>query len=215
MHMIVLASTSPRRRELLTQVGLTFTVASPDILEEPLPHEAAADYVSRMAEEKARAVFDRIAQTRPSDPSDPLIVIGADTCVLSEGEILGKPSNRAEAQTMLEHLSGRTHQVLTGVATVTGAGAAVAVEVSQVVFDLIKPEELRHYLDSGEPLDKAGLTASRATQPAGSHASKAATSTSSACPSPAPWPCWTWPTSSWPHPPPTRPSPRSWLRSSG
>jgi septum formation protein len=156
MHMIVLASTSPRRRELLTQVGLTFTVASPDILEEPLPHEAAADYVSRMAEEKARAVFDRIAQTRPSDPSDPLIVIGADTCVLSEGEILGKPSNRAEAQTMLEHLSGRTHQVLTGIATVTSAGAAVAVEVSQVVFDLIKPEELRHYLDSGEPLDKAG-----------------------------------------------------------
>ncbi len=154
--MIVLASNSPRRRELLTQAGITFTVESPDILEEPLPHESAADYVSRMAEEKARAVFDRIAATRPSNPGDPLIVLGADTCVLSEGTILGKPANRDDAQRMLESLSGRTHQVLTGVATVTGAGAAVAVEISQVVFDLIKPAELRLYLDSGEPLDKAG-----------------------------------------------------------
>jgi septum formation protein len=152
--MLVLASASPRRKELLTQAGFTFTVEASEILEDVLPKEVAADYVSRMAEEKARAVFDR--HQEPEDEGDPLIVLGADTCVLSEGEILGKPRNRDEARRMLEGLSGRTHQVLTGVAAVTRAGATVATEISQVTFDLIDPSELETYLDSGEPLDKAG-----------------------------------------------------------
>ena len=153
--MLVLASASPRRHELLSQAGLTFTVHEPHIREDPLAGESTADYVSRMAEEKARAVFERLSQQTIA-PADPLLVLGADTCVLSEGKILGKPANRAEARHMLESLSGRTHQVLTGIATVSRAGAIVAVEISQVVFNRIEPDELQHYLDSGEPLDKAG-----------------------------------------------------------
>ena len=155
--MLVLASASPRRKELLTQAGLTFTVEASAVGEEPLPKEIAADYVSRLAEEKARAVFDRLsAQDGGPDGNAPLIVLGADTCVLSEGEILGKPRTRDEARRMLQALSGRTHQVLTGVAVVTRAGATVAAEISQVTFDRIDPEELETYLDTGEPLDKAG-----------------------------------------------------------
>ncbi|RXH58568.1 Maf family protein [Granulicella sibirica] len=152
--MLVLASASPRRKELLTQAGLTFTVEASEVLEDLLPKETAADYVSRLAEEKARAVFER--RKSAEDDGDPLIVLGADTCVLSEGEILGKPRNREEARRMLQGISGRTHQVLTGIAAVTRAGATVATEISQVTVDLIDPDELETYLDTGEPLDKAG-----------------------------------------------------------
>ena len=152
--MLVLASASPRRKELLIQAGVTFTVEASEVLEDILPKETAADYVSRLAEEKARAVFER--RKAGEDGGDPLIVLGADTCVLSEGEILGKPRNRDEARRMLQGISGRTHQVLTGVAAVTRAGATVTAEISQVTFDLIDPQELETYLDTGEPLDKAG-----------------------------------------------------------
>ena len=152
--MLVLASGSPRRKALLTQVGLTFSVEVSDIPEELLPGEPAADYVARLAEEKARAVYARL---QPRDREDaPLTVIGADTCVLAEGEILGKPGTRAEARRMLELMEARTHQVLTGVAVVTRAGATVGVEISQVTFDLIAPAEMEAYLDSGEAMDKAG-----------------------------------------------------------
>ena len=152
--MLVLASASPRRKELLTQAGLTFTVEPSEILEDILAKETAADYVSRLAEEKARAVFERLKAAK--DDGDPLVVLGADTCVLSEGEILGKPRSRDEARRMLQGISGRTHQVLTGIAAVTRAGATVTTEISQVTVDLIDPNELETYLDSGEPLDKAG-----------------------------------------------------------
>ena len=151
--MLVLASASPRRQELLTQAGFVFTVEPSRIDEDLLPDEPAADYVSRLAEEKARAVFDRLA---PSHAADPLVVLGADTCVLLEGKILGKPRGRDEARRMLESLSGRTHQVLTGLAAVTRAGATVAIEISQVMVNRIDPEEMERYLESGEPLDKAG-----------------------------------------------------------
>ena len=154
--MLVLASGSPRRKELLSQVGLTFKIEPSDIPEDLLPDEAAAAYVSRLAEEKARAVFERLSASAGDDATDPMIVLGADTCVLSEGRILGKPRNRDEARQMLHGLAGRTHQVLTGVAVVTRAGATVATEISQVTFDLIDPQELETYLDTGEPLDKAG-----------------------------------------------------------
>lgn len=153
--MLVLASGSPRRRELLSQAGLTFTVQEPGIREDILDGEAAADYVCRMAEEKARAVFERVSG-HGAPAREPLLVLGADTCVLSEGKILGKPASRLQARQMLESLSGRTHQVLTGLAVVSRAGATVAVEISQVVFNRIEAEEMQHYLDSGEPLDKAG-----------------------------------------------------------
>jgi septum formation protein len=149
MGMIVLASGSPRRKELLAQAGLEFVVEVSDVPEEMLVGELAADYVSRLAEEKARAVFER-----RGEPG--LMVIGADTCVLSGSEVLGKPLNRADAQRMLEALSGRTHQVLTGVAVVSEAGAQVAVEITQVTFDVIPPGEMEEYLDSGHAMDKAG-----------------------------------------------------------
>ena len=151
--MLVLASASPRRQELLTQAGFVYTVEPAHLDEALLPDESAADYVSRLAEEKARIVFDRLARAHPDGA---LVVLGADTCVLLEGKILGKPRGRGEARQMLESLSGRTHQVLTGVAAVTRAGATVAVEISQVMVNRMDPEELEQYLESGEPLDKAG-----------------------------------------------------------
>ena len=152
--MLVLASASPRRRELLGQVGLVFTVDPADIAEDRLADEPAEDYVRRIAEEKARAVFARRSGSIPSD--DPLIVLGADTCVLLDGKILGKPAGTDEARAMLERLSGQTHQVLTGVAACTRVGATVEVEITRVTFDLIEPSEIERYLATGESLDKAG-----------------------------------------------------------
>ena len=149
--MLILASASPRRRDLLLQAGLSFEVEPADIPEDRLEGELAANYVSRIAEEKATAIFEK-----HRGDSGTVVVLGADTCVLLDGRILGKPGTRTEARGMLESLSGRTHQVLTGVAVVSEAGARVAVEVSQVTFDLIAPDEMEHYLESGEPFDKAG-----------------------------------------------------------
>jgi septum formation protein len=150
--MLILASASPRRRELLAQADFNFTVESANISEEIQPGEAAAKYVQRLAVEKAQAVL----ALHPADSGEPLVVLGADTCVLCGGEILGKPKNRDDARRMLELLSGRTHQVLTGVAAATHAATVSDVEITQVYFDLISEEEMTHYLDSGEPLDKAG-----------------------------------------------------------
>lgn len=152
--MLILASASPRRRELLTQAGLTFAVESADINEDMQPGEAPAKYVQRLAVEKAQAVWKRHKATE--DGADPITVIGADTTVICAGEVLGKPVDQADARRMLELLSGRTHQVLTGVAAITRRATVSDVEITQVYFDLIGEEELVRYLASGEPLDKAG-----------------------------------------------------------
>jgi len=152
--MLILASSSPRRRELLTQAGLTFTVESADVDETVQPGEAAAQYVQRLAIEKAQAVWNR--HKDKDDSADPITVLGADTTVLLDGEMLGKPADIADARLMLELLSGRTHQVLTGVAAITRKATASEVEITQVYFDLIGERELVKYLASGEPLDKAG-----------------------------------------------------------
>jgi septum formation protein len=151
--MLILASSSPRRRELLGQAGLDFTVESADINEEPQPDEAPAKYVQRLAVEKAQAVWER---HRSRDQGVDPIVLGADTTVVLDGEMLGKPVTSAEARRMLERLSGRTHQVMTGIAAITHAAIVSDVEITQVFFDLIDEEELTHYIASGEPLDKAG-----------------------------------------------------------
>jgi septum formation protein len=153
--MLILASGSPRRRELLTQAGLTFTVESADINEDIQPDEIPAKYVQRLAVEKAQAVLARHGLDE-DDALDPIIVLGADTCVLCNQEILGKPVDQTDARRMLTLLSGRTHQVLTGVAGVSRTAIVSDVEVTQVYFDLITEEEMVHYLASGEPLDKAG-----------------------------------------------------------
>jgi septum formation protein len=158
--MLILASASPRRHELLTQAGLTFTVASADIDEELLPGEVAAAYVQRLAEEKAQSVWERYRSTDTAEePGDALIVLGADTCVVSEGNILGKPVDAADARRMLELLSGRTHAVLTGIALVTRSKIIRALEITQVTFNVLKDAEIAKYIATGEPLDKAGAYA--------------------------------------------------------
>jgi septum formation protein len=154
---LILASGSPRRHELLSQTGLTFTVAAADINEDLLPNEAAAAYVQRLAEEKAQAIWN---VHRSSDaPENPLIVLGADTCVVCDGHILGKPTDTADARRMLELLRGRTHAVLTGLAAVTAGKTVRDVEITQVTFNQINDAEIAHYIASGEPLDKAGAYA--------------------------------------------------------
>jgi septum formation protein len=152
--MLILASSSPRRRELLTVAGLDFTVEAADIDERLQPDEAPAKYVQRLAVEKAQVIYDRNAARDSED--DPLIVLGADTTVVLEGEIMGKPTDQTDARRMLKALSGRYHQVLTGIAVVGRAGVVSEVEITQVFFDVIDEAELIRYLASGEPLDKAG-----------------------------------------------------------
>ena len=160
--MLILASASPRRRELLTQAGFQFLVEPSELDETALPHESAAAYVQRLAIEKAQAVFAR--QDRP----EPIMVLAADTAVVVPNlaehatEILGKPRNPADATRMLTLLSGRTHAVMTGIAVVSSSAPGQIfsdVEITQVTMNLIAPEEVAAYVASGEPMDKAGAYA--------------------------------------------------------
>ena len=155
--MLILASASPRRRELLTQAGLAFSVESADLNEDLLPGEAAAAYVQRLAEEKAHAVWTR--HKAVDTASDPLFVLGADTCVVCDGRVLGKPIDATDARRMLKLLAGRTHAVLTGIALVSRVGAVRAVEITQVSFNMVTDAEIAQYVVSGEPMDKAGAYA--------------------------------------------------------
>jgi septum formation protein len=154
--MLILASGSPRRRDLLMQAGLAFSVEVADINEAPQAGESPAKYVQRLAVEKAQAVWLRHKDADDSDFDDALTVLGADTTVVCDGAMLAKPTDQADARRMLEMLSGRTHQVLTGVAAITREATVSEVEITQVFFDLIEEHELAAYLASGEPMDKAG-----------------------------------------------------------
>jgi nucleoside triphosphate pyrophosphatase len=155
--MLILASASPRRRELLTQAGLKFTVAAANLNENLLPDEAAAAYVRRLAEEKAQSVWNAHQSSDTLD--DPLMVLGADTCVVCDGHILGKPADTTDARRMLELLSGRTHAVLTGLAVIGGGKIVRDVEITQVTFNQLNDREIAQYIANGEPLDKAGAYA--------------------------------------------------------
>jgi septum formation protein len=164
--MLILASASPRRRELLAQAGLEFHVEPADIDETPLPDEAAAAYVQRLATEKAQAVCAQ--RRKASSASGPFTVLAADTAVVlpdssdQAGTILGKPVSPDDAARMLALLSGRTHAVMTGVAAVHSdrpSRTVADVEITQVTFNLITPAEIDDYVASGEPLDKAGAYA--------------------------------------------------------
>ncbi|MEO6802639.1 MAG: Maf family protein [Granulicella sp.] len=148
--MFVLASGSPRRRELLTQIGLTFDVETADIDETPQVGEDVRVYVQRLAEHKAAAVF-----ARHGNPAR-LTVLGADTTVVCDGQILGKPVDNADAARMLRLLSGKVHQVMTGVALVTATARVVAVEVTEVTFNVLNEAKIAAYVASGEPMGKAG-----------------------------------------------------------
>ncbi len=155
--MLILASGSPRRRELLQQAGLEFEVVVADVPEVRTEGEDAATFVLRLAEAKAQAVWARcVAEGRQGDGSEPLMVLGADTCVLCQGEVLGKPTDVADARRMLEMLAGRTHQVLTGVCVLTAGESFADVEVTQVQMNLMEEAEVVRYLMSSEPMDKAG-----------------------------------------------------------
>ncbi len=155
--MLILASASPRRHELLTQAGLRFTTEAANLNEDLLPNEAAAAYVQRLAEEKAQAVWNAHRSSDTAD--DPLVVLGADTCVVVEGHILGKPIDSADARRMLEMLSGRTHAVLTGIAAISVKRTVRDLDITQVTFNVITDVEIARYIASGEPLDKAGAYA--------------------------------------------------------
>ena len=159
---LILASASPRRRELLTQAGFTFEVHPAHIPENPLPNEDPIAYVTRLARQKAEAVFNEITKTsardkRVSVPTQ--VVLGADTTVTLDSQILGKPENEADAARMLRLLSGRTHLVITGVAVVTAARTEVAAEVTAVRFLTLSEQDIAAYIATGEPMDKAGAYA--------------------------------------------------------
>jgi septum formation protein len=150
MPPLVLASTSPRRRELLSQLGAAFEVLSVAVDEWPLPGELPADHVCRLALAKARA---GVAQVPGA------CVLGADTVVVVEGDILGKPRDADDAAAMLRRLSGRTHVVLSGVACVHGATHQVRLSESHVSFRSLSADEIAAYCATEEPLDKAGAYA--------------------------------------------------------
>ncbi len=149
---IFLASQSPRRRELLLQIGVTHDVVRVDVSERRLDGETAHDFVARVALDKARAGWQALRgqQRRP--------VLGADTAVVVDGRILGKPRDREAALAMLQLLSGRTHEVLTAVALVAGS-EAVRTSTSSVTFRTLEEAECAAYWETGEPADKAGAYA--------------------------------------------------------
>ena len=159
--MLILASASPRRRELLTQAGFTFQVHPAHIPEDPRPNEDPIAYVVRLAREKAETVFAEVTRAAASDQriSGAPQVLGADTTVTLDNHILGKPEDSADAARMLRMLSGRTHRVITGVALVTAERTEVAAEVTGVTFRTLSDEDIAGYVATGEPMDKAGAYA--------------------------------------------------------
>src|SRR6266853_3927989 len=149
---LILASTSPRRAEILRDAGIVFDICVPHIEEARLPHEAAGKMVARLAEAKARAAAESGGEKNHA------ILIGADTAVELDGEIFGKPRDAADAREMLSYLSGRTHHVLTGIYVLRLPDGATrfAVERTAVTFAPLDPIEIEAYVTSGEPFGKAG-----------------------------------------------------------
>ncbi len=151
MPQIILASQSPRRRELLDQIGVRYTVQAADLDETPLAKEAPLAYVQRIA--AAKSAWVQTQQTLA------LPVLAADTSVICEGKILGKPCNEAEAVNILRQLSGRTHHVYTAVSLRAGTEHWQTVSITAVTFRVISLDEMIRYWHTGEPADKAGAYA--------------------------------------------------------
>lgn len=146
---LILASASPRRAEILQQIGVAFQIAPADIDETPMPQELPIDYVQRMAQEKAQYVIDSVANSST-------VVLGADTSVVLGCKIYGKPKNQEEALVMLADLSGKTHQVLTAIAMGNNQRCVIKLSATDVKFRELDPEECLDYWKTGEPSDKAG-----------------------------------------------------------
>jgi len=151
--MLYLASQSPRRRQLLGQLDLEFRLLDVDVEEVRGPGEAAEDYVRRVAREKAGAGLLAVVAVPHA------VVLGADTEVVLDGEVFGKPRDEADAAAMLHRLSGRRHQVLSSVALVDAAREAQAMSVSEVEFAELTDAEIDRYVATGEPMGKAGAYA--------------------------------------------------------
>jgi len=148
---LILASGSPRRQQLLREAGIEFEACPPDIPEERHAGEQATNYALRLAQEKA----ERVAQQFPRD-----VVLGADTIVVVDEQILGKPIDRPDAERMLHLLSGRSHQVTTAVSVIApGKPAHTSSRTTQVHFRAITANEIQEYIATGEPMDKAGAYA--------------------------------------------------------
>jgi septum formation protein len=150
-ELICLASASPRRLQLLGQIGVCCEQRPVEVDETPRPGEAPADFVRRVALDKATTGWRAGAGGR--------VVIGADTAVVADGNILGKPRDTRDAEAMLRHLSGRSHDVLTAVAAVLEGERDCLLSTSRVTFKTLAAAEIRHYVATGEPADKAGAYA--------------------------------------------------------
>jgi len=148
---LILASTSPRRRELLAHLGLPFEVVASRFDESLLSPVGLppADYVTRLAQGKAAEVAARLAAPEA-------VIIGADTTVVLDGDVLNKPTDPADAARMLRRLSGRTHEVYTGLCIIHGEHVQIAHAVTTVTFDALSDDTIAAYVATGEPLDKAG-----------------------------------------------------------
>lgn len=146
-HRVILASQSPRRRELLTLIGIPHDVRPADLDETMRPGESPTGYAERLARAKAQAV---------AEGDERAIVIGADTIVVLDGEVLGKPADASEAVQTLRRLAGRTHTVHTAVAVAHGGHLESGVESVEVTFRPLTQEQVEAYVATGEPLDKAG-----------------------------------------------------------
>jgi septum formation protein len=144
---VVLASASPRRRELLAAAGIDADVEAPDVDERRRPGEAPRAYIERLA----RAKVEAVARRHPDR-----VVIAADTAVLVDGDLLGKPADAADAVAMLRRLAGRAHEVWTGVAVAAGGRVVYALERTRVWMDALADSDIESYVASGEPFDKAG-----------------------------------------------------------
>jgi septum formation protein len=155
--MLVLASASPRRRELLAQAGYSFEVHPAHVPEDPYPDENPIAYVTRLARDKAQSAFAQLSAKAETTAN--LAVLGADTTVTLDDHILGKPEDPTDAARILRLLSGRTHRVITGIALVTAERTQVAAEVTAVEFRILTEEEIAAYIATGEPMDKAGAYA--------------------------------------------------------
>lgn len=150
---LILASASPRRAEILKSVGWEFTMHAADIDESEIEGESPENYVERLAREKAETVASR----RPAK-----IVLGADTIVVIDGEMIGKPHDLADARRMLSMLSGKWHEVLTGVAIVKNGQTRSAFQRTRVKFAPMSADEITFLAQHGDPLDKAGAYAAQA-----------------------------------------------------
>ena len=171
-HQLILASASPRRQELLRNAGIQFEVCPAHIPEERLRGEPPEQYVKRLAREKARAVWEKafnaeVAKERKGEgltakdakERKGLLVLGADTTVVADEHVLEKPKDAADAARMLRLLSGRTHQVMTGVCLVGEGIEDVRCETTQVTFSRLSERNIADYIATGEPMDKAGAYA--------------------------------------------------------